>query len=118
MIIGRSAVVTIRPHDWRKVLTGQVWRLFTSFLHFGPFRLGYLMMAHFVWMYMATLERLNHSCPYDFWIVILFEQLSMIVGYPLLGLSLGFSGHNLSTFLIYVQVSMFNLFIIRAKMLP
>jgi Derlin-2/3 len=112
--------------DWKKVLTGQVWRLFTSFLNFGPLGLGYLMTSHFVWTYMATLERLNHNRPYDFWIMILFGQLSMVVGYPLLKLSPGFLGHNLSTFLVYIwsryhegiQVSMFDLFNARAEMLP
>jgi Derlin-2/3 len=112
--------------DWNKVLTGQVWRLFTSFLNFGPLGLGYLMTAHFVWTYMATLERLNHNRPYDFWIMIAFGQLSMVVGYPLLNLSPGFLGHNLSTFLVYIwsryhegiQVSMFDLFNARAEMLP
>jgi Derlin-2/3 len=112
--------------DWKKVLTGQVWRLFTSFLNFGPLGLGYVMTAHFVWTYMATLERLNHNKPYDFWIMIMFGQLSMVVGYPLLKLSPGFLGHNLSTFLVYIwsryhegiQVSMFDLFTARAEMLP
>lgn len=112
--------------DWKKVLMGQVWRLFTSFLNFGPMGLGYVMTAHFVWTYMATLERLNHNRPYDFWIMILFGQLSMVVGYPLLKLSPGFLGHNLSTFLVYIwsryhegiQVSMFDLFTARAETLP
>lgn len=113
--------------DWKMVLKRlQIWRLFTSFLNFGPLGLGYLMTAHFVWTYMSTLERLNHKRPYDFWIMIAFGQLSMVIGYPLLKLSPGFLGHNLSTFFVYIwsryhegiQVSMFDLFTTRAEMLP
>lgn len=89
--------------EWKKVITKlQVWRLLTAFLNFGPMGFGYLMTAHFVWTYMSTLERLNHNRPYDFWIMILFGQLSMVIGYPLLKLSPGFLGHNLSTFFVYI----------------
>jgi len=113
--------------EWKAVLTRlQIWRLITAFLNFGPMGLGYLMTAHFVWTYMSTLERLNHNRPYDFWIMILFGQLSMVIGYPLLRLSPGFLGHNLSTFLVYIwsryhegiQVGMFDLFNARAELLP
>ncbi len=104
----------------------QVWRPLTAFLNFGPFGLGYLMTAHFVWTYMSTLERLNHDRPYDFWIMILFGQVSMVIGYPILKLSPKFLGHNLSTFLVYVwsryhegvEVNMFELFNTRAELLP
>ncbi|GKY94717.1 hypothetical protein MPSEU_000437200 [Mayamaea pseudoterrestris] len=113
--------------DWSKVLKQlQVWRLLTSFLNFGPFGIGWFMTAHFVWTYMATLERLCHNRPYDFWIMILFGQMSMVFGYPLLKLSPQFLGHNLSTYLVYIwarqheglQVSMFDLFTARAELLP
>lgn len=113
--------------DWTKVLTRlQIWRPFTSFLNFGPLGLGYIMTAQFVWVYMSTLERLNHNRPYDFWIMILFGQLSMVIGYPVLKLSPKFLGHNLSTFLVYiwsryhegVEVNMFELFNTRAETLP
>lgn len=113
--------------EWKPVWTRlQIWRLLTSFLNFGPMGLGYLMTFHFVWTYMSTLERLNHSRPYDFWIMILFGQLSMLIGYPLFKLSPGFLGHNLSTFFVYIwsryhegiQVSMFDLFLARAELLP
>lgn len=113
--------------DWSKVIGKlQVWRLLTSFLNFGPFGIGWFMTAHFVWTYMATLERLCHNRPYDFWIMILFGQLSMVFGYPLLKMSPHFLGHNLSTYLVYIwarhheglQVSMFDLFTARAELLP
>jgi len=113
--------------DWKKVLTRlQIWRPFTSFLNFGPFGLGFLMTAQFVWVYMSTLERLNHSRPYDFWIMIVFGQLAMVIGYPVLKLSPRFLGHNLSTYLVYIwsryhegiEVNMFELFNTRAELLP
>ena len=59
----------------------QLWRPLTAFLNFGPFGLGYVMTAHFVWTYMSTLERLNHHRPYDFWICIAFGCTSMVAGY-------------------------------------
>jgi Derlin-2/3 len=113
--------------DWSKAIKQlQVWRLLTSFLNFGPLGLGWVMTAHFVWTYMATLERLCHNRPYDFWIMILFGQLSMVLGYPLLKMNAQFLGHNLSTYLVYIwarhheglQVSMFDLFTARAELLP
>merc|ERR1712238_250639 len=58
--------------------------------------------------------------------MILFAQLSMIIGYPMFKLSPRFLGHNLSTFLVYersryhegLEVNMFELFNTRAEMLP
>lgn len=113
--------------DWKPTLTRlQIWRPLTAFLNFGPMGIGYLMTAHFVWTYMSTLERLNHSAPYDFWLMIFFGAASMVVGYSVMGLSPRFLGHNLSTFLVYVwsryheglEVNMFELFNTRAEMLP
>lgn len=113
--------------EWKPTLQRlQLWRPLTAFFNFGPFGISYLMTAHFVWTYMATLERLNHKAPYDFWIMILFGQLSMVLGYPLLNLSPRFLGHNLSTFLVYIwaryheglEVNLFELFNTRAELLP
>ncbi|GAX16801.1 hypothetical protein FisN_5Hh173 [Fistulifera solaris] len=113
--------------EWKPVLQRlQIWRPFTSFLNFGPFGLGYILTAQFVWTYMATLERLNHNRPFDFWIMMLFGQLSMVIGYPLLKLSPRFLGHNLSTYLVYiwsryhegVEVNMFEMFNTKAELLP
>lgn len=126
-LFNQNRFPTLLTLDWKPILTRlQIWRLVTAFLNFGPMGLGYIMTAHFVWTYMSTLERINHNRPYDFWIMILFGQLSMVVGYPLLKLSPGFLGHNLSTFFVYIwsryhegiQVSMFDLFTTRAEMLP
>jgi Derlin-2/3 len=113
--------------EWSKVGQKlQLWRPLTAFFNFGPFGFGYLMTAHFVWTYMSTLERLSYRQPYDFWIMILFGQLSMVIGYPLLKLSPRFLGHNLSTFLVYIwaryheglEVNLFELFNTRAELLP
>eukprot|EP00588_Corethron_pennatum_P011654 CAMPEP_0194283630 /NCGR_PEP_ID=MMETSP0169-20130528/25797_1 /TAXON_ID=218684 /ORGANISM="Corethron pennatum, Strain L29A3" /LENGTH=348 /DNA_ID=CAMNT_0039029267 /DNA_START=107 /DNA_END=1153 /DNA_ORIENTATION=- len=112
---------------WNPVLTKlQIWRPFTAFLNFGPFGFSFFLTGHFVWTYMATLEKLSHSKPYDFWMMIIFGMVSMVVGYAGLRLSPTFLGHNLSTYLVYIwsrmheglEVSMMDLFNIRAEMLP
>lgn len=113
--------------DWKKVLYRfQIWRPFTTFLNFGRLGLGYALMMHFVWQYMSTLERLHHHKPYDFWIMILFGMVSMVVGYPAMKMNPKSLGHNLGTFLVYVwsryheglDVEMFGLFTTRAELLP
>jgi len=113
--------------DWKATLTRlQIWRPITAFLNFGPLNLGYLMTSHFVWTYMATLERLNHDTPYEFWMMMFFGGSTMILGYTLLQISPRFLGHNLSTFFVYVwsryheglEVSLFDLFQTRAETLP
>lgn len=126
-LFNRNEFPRILTLEWKPVLQRlQIWRPFTSFLNFGPFGLGYIMTAQFVWTYMSTLERLNHDRPFDFWIMIVFGQLSMVIGYPLLKLSPRFLGHNLSTFLVYIwsryhegiEVNMFELFNTKAELLP
>ena len=118
---------TLLQLEWKPILTKmQVWRPLTAFLNFGPLGLGYLLTAHFVWTYMSTLERLNHSRPYDFWLMMLFGSSSMVVGYSIMGLTPRLLGHNLSTFMVYVwsryheglEVNMFELFSTRAELLP
>ncbi len=112
--------------EWKSIMKGQIWRPITAFFNFGPLGLGWLMTAHFVWTYMSTLERLNHSKPYEFWYMIFFGCTSMVFGYTFLSISPRFLGHNLSTFLVYVwsryheglEVNMFEMFQTRAEMLP
>lgn len=112
--------------DLGKVVKGQLWRPLTAFLNFGGLGLGYALTMQFVWTYMKDLERLHHHVPYDFWILIGFGMMSMLVGYPILGLKFHFLGHNLSTYLVYiwsryhegVEVNMFELFMTRAEVLP
>jgi len=112
---------------WNQVFTRlQIWRPITAFLNIGPFGFGYFMTAQFVWTYMATLERMSHSRPYDFWLMIFFAGSTMLAGYHFLNIPPNYLGHNLSTFLVYVwsryhegmEVNMFELFNSRAEMLP
>jgi Derlin-2/3 len=126
-VLNKNVFPPLLVLDWTKVITrAQIWRPFSTFLNFGPFGLGYIMTVHFVWTYMGTLERLHHHKPYDFWIMIVFGMLTMVVGYPFLKLSPRFLGHNLSTFLVYIwsryheglEVNMFELFNTRAELLP
>ena len=126
-VTNKNDFPSILQLDWKPILTQlQIWRPLTAFLNFGPLGLGYLMTAQFVWTYMSTLERLNHSKPYDFWLMMFFGSASMVVGYSVMGLSPRFLGHNLSTFLVYVwsryhegmEVNMFELFNTRAELLP
>ena len=126
-VLNKNEFPKLLTLEWKPVLYKlQIWRPFTCFLNFGPFGLSYLLTAHFVWTYMATLERLSHNKPFDFWIMILFGKLSMVIGYPLLKLSPKFLGHNLSTYLVYiwsryhegVEVNIFEMFNTRAELLP
>ncbi|KAL3764098.1 hypothetical protein ACHAWU_003910 [Discostella pseudostelligera] len=126
-ITNKNDFPSILQLEWKPILTQlQIWRPLTAFLNFGPLGLGYLMTAQFVWTYMSTLERLNHSKPYDFWFMMFFGSASMVLGYSVMGLSPRFLGHNLSTFMVYVwsryhegmEVNMFELFNTRAEMLP
>jgi Derlin-2/3 len=104
----------------------QLWRPATAFLNLGSFNIGFLMTAHFVWTYMAILERMSHDAPYDFWVMFLFGGASMVLGYGMMGISPLYLGHNVSTFLVYVwsryheglEVNMMELFNTRAELLP
>jgi len=114
--------------DWNKAFKGfQIWRPFTAFLNLGSFGLiGYPMTVHFVHQYMSFLERTLHNKPYDFWIMILFGMISMLVGYPMMKMNARFLGHNLSTFLVYIwsrsfeglDVGVFDFINIKAELLP
>ena len=112
--------------DWGKVLGLQVWRPFTSFLFFGPFGFNYILTIHFVWTYMAQLEKLNYKHPEEFLIMLGFGISALLAGYTLLGLSPKFLGHNLSTFLVYIwarvfegtDVNVMDLFNLKAEYLP
>lgn len=113
--------------EWDKVLFKfQIWRPFTAFLFFGPFGLNYILTLQFVWTYMAQLEKLNYNKPEDYFVMISFGGISLIVLYALLGLSTKFLGHNLSTFLVYIwarlfegtEVNVMDLFFLKAEVLP
>jgi len=104
----------------------QLWRPATAFLNLGSFNIGFVMTVHFVWTYMAILERMSHDAPYDFWVMFLFGGASMVLGYGMMGISPLYLGHNVSTFLVYVwsryheglEVNMMELFNTRAELLP
>jgi hypothetical protein len=126
-LLNNNEFPSILSLEWKSVFSrAQIWRPFTAFLNFGPFGLGYFLTVQFVWTYMSTLERLHHHKPYDFWIMIVFGMLSMVVGYPAMKMNPRFLGHNLSTFLVYIwsryheglEVNLFELFNTRAEMLP
>jgi Derlin-2/3 len=111
---------------WSAVLSGQIWRPFTSFLFFGPFGLNYILTLQFVWTYMAQMEKLNYNQPEVFFTMLLFGAVTLLVGYSLLGLSGKFLGHNLSTYLVYIwarvfegtDVNVMDLFLLKAELLP
>jgi hypothetical protein len=126
-LMNGNSFPSILSLDWVKVLNRfQIWRPFTTFLNFGSFGLAYFLTLQFVWTYMSDMERIAHNKPYDFWIMVLFGMLSMLVGYSVMQADVRFLGHNLSTFLVYVwsrthegaRVSMFSLFNTRAELLP
>ena len=113
--------------EWGAVLTKfQFWRPFTSFLFFGPLGLNYLLTIHFVWTYMAQLEKLNYKKPEEFFVMMVFGAITLLTGYSLIGLSPKFLGHNLSTYLVYIwarifegtDVNVMDLFFLKAELLP
>ena len=113
--------------DWKKVAQRlHIWRPFTAFLNCGSLGLSYVLTMQFAWHYMSTLERLCHKTPYDYWIMMVFGQISMVVVYGALRLNPRILGHNLGTFLLYIwsktyegaQVDMFGLFTVKAELLP
>jgi Derlin-2/3 len=121
------SILSLQDGTWKLVWQRlQLWRPITAFFNFGPLGLGYIMTGQFVWTYMSTLERLSYQKPYDFWIMILFGQVTMLIGYTVLRLSPRFLGHNLSTFFVYIwaryhegmEVNLFELFNTRAELLP
>ena len=113
--------------EWGAVLTKfQFWRPITSFLFFGPLGLNYLLTIHFVWTYMAQLEKLNYKKPEEFFVMMVFGAITLLTGYSLIGLSPKFLGHNLSTYLVYIwarifegtDVNVMDLFFLKAELLP
>ena len=53
--------------DWQRVFArGELWRLFTAFLYFGPFDISFALTIQFVWQYMSQLEKVHHKEPEQF----------------------------------------------------
>lgn len=112
--------------EWSHLLSLQLWRPLTAFLFFGPLGFNYILTIHFVWTYMAQLEKLNYKHPEEFFVQLVFGGAALMVSYSLLGLSPKFLGHNLSTFLVYIwarvfegtDVNVMDLFNLKAEYLP
>lgn len=98
----------------------------TAFLFYGPFGVSYLLTMHFVWTYMGTLEKLQHTEPWEFLVMMSFGALSLLLGVTLGGLNARFLGHNLSCFLVYIwartyegqEIAVLEFFTIKAELLP
>ena len=98
----------------------------TAFLFYGPFGVSYLLTIHFVWTYMGTLEKLQHTEPWEFLVMMAFGAASLLAGVSLGGLNARFLGHNLSCFLVYIwartyegqEVAVLEFFNIKAELLP
>ena len=75
---------------------------------------------------MSSLEQLSFVSPAEFLCMILFGMSSMILSYSVLNLPPRLLGHNLSTFFVYLwarshegmEVSVMDLFMLKAEMLP
>jgi Derlin-2/3 len=112
--------------DWTAVLTGQVWRFVTSFMYFGQLDMFFPLTMQFIWQHMSQLEKLNHSAPEDFLVMILFGAASLLSLYTVLGISTRFLGHNFGTFLVYIwsrvfegtDVNFMDLVTLKSEMLP
>jgi len=75
---------------------------------------------------MSSIERLNHSDPTEFFVMMLTGMTSMITSYVIFNLEPMLLAHNLSTFLVYIwsrihegmEVNLMELFNIKAEYLP
>lgn len=75
---------------------------------------------------MATLEKLSHTEPWEFAVMMAFGASLLLAGVSLIGLNSRFLGHNLSCFLVYIwartyegqEVNVLEFFNIKAELLP
>ena len=75
---------------------------------------------------MGTLEKLSHTEPWEFLVMMAFGAGSLLLGVGLGGMKTHFLGHNLSCFLVYIwartyegqEVSVMEFFNIKAELLP
>lgn len=126
-VLNKNSWPEVLNLNWNSVVTRiQLWRPFTAFLFFGPFGLNYVLTIQFVWTYMAQLEKLHYNKPAEFFMLLLFGAITLMVMYSFLGLSTQFLGHNLSTFLVYIwartfegtDVNVMDMFMLKAELLP
>lgn len=112
--------------DWKAILTGQVWRVYTAFLFFGALDPFYPLTMQFVWQHMSQLEKMNYNKPEDFVVLLLFGAVTLISLYSFLGISMKFLGHNLATYLVYIwarvfegmDVNFMDLVTLKSEMIP
>ena len=88
--------------DYGAVMRGQLWRLLTGFMNYGPFGISYLLTTQFVWTYMSAIEKLNYAKPTEFFIMMLTGMGTMLVTYGVFGFEPNLMAHNLSTFFVYI----------------
>jgi len=112
--------------DWVKVKQGQIWRLLTSFLYFGPLDISYVLTVQFVWQYMSQLEKVHHKEPEQFVIMWLMGASLLVGAFAATGLPTANLGHNLSCFLVYVwartyeghDINFMEMFTMRSELMP
>jgi len=82
---------------------GEVWRLLTAFLYFGPLDISFGLTMQFVWQYMSMLEKVHHGDPANFVVMWLFGAASLLLAFAAIpSMPSANLGHNLSCFLVYV----------------
>ncbi|THX32559.1 putative membrane protein, partial [Aureobasidium pullulans] len=101
----------------------QYWRLFTTFIYFGPLSLNLLFHIFFIQRYARMLEESAQSQAHFTW-MLAYAATTLLCLAPLV--SVVFLGSILSSTLVYiwsrrhpdVQLSFLGLFIFRAPFLP
>jgi Derlin-2/3 len=112
--------------DWSEVLHGQVWRLLTAFMYFGPFDISFALTIQFVWQYMSQLEKVHHKEPEQFVIMWVTGAAFLLAAFACTALPTAHLGHNLSCFLVYVwartyeghEINFMELFTMRSELMP
>lgn len=102
----------------------QFWRLFTTFLYFGPFSLDLLFHIYFLQRYARLLEESLGRSPAHFSWLLFYAMTSLIVLSPLV--SMPFLGQPLSSTLVYIwsrrnpdtRLSFLGLLVFTAPYLP
>ena len=112
--------------DWSRVARGEIWRLLTNFLYFGPLDISFALTMQFVWQYMSQLEKVHHKEPGKFVIMWLTGAASLLAAFAATNIPTANLGHNLSCFLVYVwartyeghEINFMELFTMRSELMP
>lgn len=127
MIINGNEWPEILILNWPKILTKfQIWRIFASFLYFGPMGLNYILTLQFVWQFFPQLEKIYYKEPEVFCTMLLYGAISFIALFTFLGVSPYLLGHNFTTFIVYIwsrffagtEVGFLNVLSFNADLLP